>query len=310
MQVDPSQALPYAGQLLGDLALNRLEDARAIYQAAKAHHLDAGEITRLRYLLAFLEGDNTTMTQTAELLEHERGFEDLGIEEQARNKIYFGQVRAAREMSQVIADTAKREKDNQALRDFEEDTALEDALLGRSTDARQHANASLRIGGEPAMAFALIGDIGQANKMAEKWASRAAERGFANGIWIPELQAAIELKRGNALSAVELLGPVKRYEAGWTDKYMAAYLRGQAYLAARRGPEAALEFQKVLDHRGVVLSSLIGALAHVGLARALALQGDIPRARASYENFFDLWRDADQNVPILITAKSEYAKLR
>lgn len=108
---------------------------------------------------------------------------------------------------------------------------------------------------------------------------------------------------------MELLAPVKRYEAGWIDRYMAAYLRGQAYLAARRGPDAALEFQKILEHRGVVLDSLIGALAHVGLARAYVLQGDFTRARAAYEDFFNLWKDADKDVPILIAAKSEYAKL-
>jgi hypothetical protein len=91
---------------------------------------------------------------------------------------------------------------------------------------------------------------------------------------------------------------------------MAAYLRGQAFLAARRGEEAAAEFQKILDHRGVVLDSLVGSLAHVGLARAHALQGDVPRARAAYENFLNLWKDADKDVPILIAAKAEYARLR
>jgi hypothetical protein len=102
---------------------------------------------------------------------------------------------------------------------------------------------------------------------------------------------------------------VKRYEAGWIDRYMAAYLRGQAYLAARRGPDAAVEFQKILDHRGIVLSSIIGPLARVGLARAYVSQGDVPRARAAYEDLFALWKDADKDIPILIAAKSEYAKL-
>jgi len=146
--------------------------------------------------------------------------------------------------------------------------------------------------------------ITQASKIAEKWASRASEGGFFNGIWLPELRAAIELKQGNAARAVELLAPVKGYESGWIDRYMAAYLRGQAYLAAPRGVEAAAEFQKILDHRGVVLDSIIGALAHVGLARAYLLQGDVPRSRAAYEDFFNLWRDADKDVPNLVVAKS------
>jgi serine/threonine protein kinase/tetratricopeptide (TPR) repeat protein len=308
-EVDPSQALPYSGQMFGNLALNRLDDARAVYQAAKTRNVQNLEPTRVRYLLAFLEGDKGTMAQMADLLEHERGFEDESVQLQSASKLYFGQVRASRELSQTFLDTAKREKKNQAIGGIEAGMASEEALLGRLPSARQHANASLHLGGEPAMALALAGDATQASTIAEKWANRATEGGFFNGIWLPELRAAIELKQGNAVRALEFLAPVKRYEAGWIDRYMAAYLRGQAYLAARRGGEAAAEFQKILDHRGVVLDSLIGALAHVGLAQAYVLQGDAPRARVAYENFLSLWKDADKDVPILIAAKSEYAKL-
>jgi len=122
--------------------------------------------------------------------------------------------------------------------------------------------------------------------------------------------AAIELKRGDPTRAVELLSPVKHYEEGWTDSYWAAYLRGYAYLANGQGQDAALEFQKILDHPGVVLNSLYGALAHVGVARAYVLQGDTSKARTCYEDFFVLWKDADPDVPILKQAKAEYAKLQ
>jgi serine/threonine protein kinase/Tfp pilus assembly protein PilF len=308
-EVDPSQALPYSGQMFGNLALNHLEDARAVYQAAKARNVQNREPTRVRYLLAFIEGDKGTMAQMADLLEHEHGFEDESVGVQSGTKLYFGQVRAARELSQSILDTAKREKSNQAVAGIEAGTAFDDALLGQLTSARQHAYTSLRLGGEPGMAFALVGEADQARKVAEKWASRAAEGGYFNGIYIPELRACIEIRKGNPARAIDFLAAVKRYEAGWIDKYMAAYLRGQAYLAARRGGEAAVEFQKILDHRGVVLDSIIGALAHVGLARAYVLQGDVPRARAAYEDFFNLWKDADKDVPILVAAKSEYSKL-
>jgi eukaryotic-like serine/threonine-protein kinase len=139
---------------------------------------------------------------------------------------------------------------------------------------------------------------------------RAAEGGYFNGIYLPELRAAVELKQGNAERAVELLSPVKRYEGGWSDRYMAAYLRGQSYLVARRGGEAAAEFQRILDHRGVVLDSLVGPLSHVGLARAYAVQGDVERARPAYQDFLTLWKDADADIPILKQAKIEYAKLQ
>jgi predicted Zn-dependent protease len=160
------------------------------------------------------------------------------------------------------------------------------------------------------MALALIGDAAHASKIAEKWTSRTSKGDDANGIWVPELRATVELKRGNAMRAVELLVPVERYEAGWVDRYMAAYLRGQAYLAAQRGDEAASEFQKILVHRGVVLSSLIGPLSFVGLARAYTLQGDAPNAHAAYQDFLTLWKDADTDIPIYKQAKAEYARLQ
>jgi tetratricopeptide (TPR) repeat protein len=109
---------------------------------------------------------------------------------------------------------------------------------------------------------------------------------------------------------LELLEPVKRYEEGWVDSYWAAYLRGEAYLAAGNGSEAAQEFQKVVDHRGLVIDALYGALAHAELARAYALERDASRARTAYESLFALWKDADPDIPILKQAKAEYAKLR
>src|SRR5262249_36380841 len=146
-------------------------------------------------------------------------------------------------------DRAKREKNKQEVGGIEAGEAFDDALLGQLTTARQHASASLHLVGEPGMALALIGDAAQADKIAEKWESRATEGGYFEGIFIPELRAAVEIRKGNAARAVELLAPVKRYEAGWIDRYMAAYLRGQAYLATRRGEEAVAEFKTILEHR-------------------------------------------------------------
>jgi len=127
---------------------------------------------------------------------------------------------------------------------------------------------------------------------------------------VPEFRGAIELKRGNATRALELLAETSPYEAGWFNLYRAAYLRGEAYLLAGRGQEAATEFQKIIDHRGIVQNQPLGALAHLGLARAYELQGDIPKARAAYQEFLTLWKDADADIPILKQAKAEYARLQ
>jgi hypothetical protein len=114
------------------------------------------------------------------------------------------------------------------------------------------------------------------------------------------------------MQAVELLEPVTPYEAGWEDGFFAAYLRGEAYLAEHRGREAAAGFQKIIDHPGVTLAGPIGALARLEIARSYALEGDTTRARAAYHDFLTLWKDADPDpdIPILIAAKSEYAKLK
>ena len=188
--------------------------------------------------------------------------------------------------------------------------ALLEAQLGNSAGARQLAAAADKLGGQAPMALALAGDADSATKLADGIASHAPQGSFANKVWVPEIRAAIELKRDNPLRSVELLAPVATYEAGWFDEFTAAYLRGEAYLAAHRGQEAAAEFQKILDHRGAVQKSVIGALAHLQIGRAYAMQGDTAKARAAYQDFLTLWRDADPDIPTLIAAKSEYAKLQ
>jgi hypothetical protein len=189
--------------------------------------------------------------------------------------------------------------------------ALEDALLGFTARCVQHSEASLRTGSEQAaLPLALVGDTAQASKLINRIEIHAASDAPLRNVRLPELLATIELKRENSMRALELLAPVKRYEEGWTDGYLAAYLRGHAYLAGRQGQDAAREFQKILDHRGVVLNSLFGALAHVGLARAYILQGDAAKAKAAYQDFLTLWKDADPDIPILKEATAEYAKLQ
>jgi serine/threonine protein kinase/Flp pilus assembly protein TadD len=310
-ELEPGQALPYAGQLLANMALGRLNDARTVYESAKAHGVEGGEVARVRYRLAFLEGDNDAMVQLSDLLEHQRNYEDSAVLQRALTQTYYGRVRDARALLPIVIDTAEREKKKSLVGNIEANFALQDALLGFTARSLQHVEASLRTGiHESALALALAGDTKRASQLSKELATQAATDGPLRDIRLPELLAAIEMKRGNPARAIELLAPVKRYEEGWTDAYWAAYLRGEAYLANRQGPEAALEFQKIVDHRGVVLNALYGALAHVGLARAYVLQGDVAKTRVAYENFFALWKDADSDIPILQQARVEYARLQ
>jgi hypothetical protein len=292
------------------MALNRLTDARTVYEEARNHKADFGHPTRDRYLLAFLEGDTEMMTKFAASLASQPGFGNKALLEESKTEAYFGHLGRARELSRRAKEMALREGDRATAADIEADAALLEAQLGNSAEARQLAAAAGELGGQAAMALALTGDADSATELADGLASHAPPGSFANKVWVPEIRAVIELKRGNPMRAVELLAPVAAYEAGWFENFMGAYVRGQAYLAAHRGQEAAAEFQKIISHRGVVLNSVIGALAHLQLGRAYGMQGETTKARAAYEDFLMLWRDADPDIPILIAAKAEYAKLR
>jgi hypothetical protein len=156
----------------------------------------------------------------------------------------------------------------------------------------------------------LASDPDTATKMADLIERQSPAGGYVYKLRIPLIRGAIELKRGNAERALELFAPEASYEAGWFAGYLPAYLRGEAYLRLQRGQEAAAEFQKIVSHRGVVLNGEIGAVAHVGLGRAHAMQGDTAKAQAAYQDFLTLWKDADPDIPILKQAKAEYAKLQ
>jgi tetratricopeptide (TPR) repeat protein len=292
------------------MALNRLADTRRMYEAAKAQGVEAGEVTRIAYLVAFLEDDHAAMAQMADLLEHQAGYENAAVLIRAQTKTYYGRVRDSRSLSQVLLDTAQREKRNEAVGNIHAGIAVDDALLGFANRSQQHAEVASRYGAEgAALAFALAGNTSEALRLSKPLNTRAESDPDLRDIRLPELFAVMEIHRGDPARAVELLEPVKRFEEGWSDSYWAAYLRGQAYLAAGQGAEAAEQFQNVVDHRGLVQNALFGALAPLGLARSYALQGDPHKARSCYDDFFALWKDADSDIPLLKQARVEYSKL-
>ncbi|MGA8073816.1 MAG: hypothetical protein WB995_10075, partial [Candidatus Acidiferrales bacterium] len=193
------------------------------------------------------------------------------------------------------------------------------ALVGNMSVAKQQAQAALALSTgrdvEAISAFALgvAGDAAQATRLAADLAKRFPEDTLVQSNYLPTLHAATALQEGGAGKAIEALIPAAPYELGSPGLAPAlylVYLRGEAYLAAHQGSAAAAEFQKILDHPGVVTNDPIGALAHLGLGRAYALSGDTAKAQAAYQDFLALWKDADPDIRILIAAKSEYAKLK
>jgi tetratricopeptide (TPR) repeat protein len=196
---------------------------------------------------------------------------------------------------------------------------LWEALCGNAAVARKHAVAALALSRgryiQPiaATALAIAGDTARAQSLAADLHKRFPEDTLLTFVHVPTIRAASEVSRRNPSKAIEILKPAIPLELCENDESFAlypVYVRGEAYLAVHQGGEAAVEFQKILDHRGVVLNEPIGALAHLGLARAHVMQGDTAKARAAYQDFFALWTDADPDIPILLAAKAEYTKLK
>jgi predicted Zn-dependent protease len=207
--------------------------------------------------------------------------------------------------------------------DLSPDAALREAAFGHHEQARQFANESGKIAPASrdaqvlsALALARAGDATRVQTIIDDLNRRFPVNTIIQSVWLPVIRAQLELSRGNASKAVDLLQPAATYELGEGIGslnfvcILPAYVRGEAYLGAKQGGAAASEFQKLLDHRGLVANCWTGALANLGLARANAFSGDKAKARTAYQDFFALWKDADPNIPVLVAAKAEYAKLQ
>jgi tetratricopeptide (TPR) repeat protein len=197
--------------------------------------------------------------------------------------------------------------------------SLREAFFEQAPEARKRAAAALKLSNDreakygAALAFAVSGDSSRAQTLADDLERRFPEDTVVRFSYLPVLRARIALNRGNSARAIEILHAAIPYELGASRGLFGAlypiFVRGEAHLAAHQGLEAAAEFQRILDHRGIVGSDPIGALAHLQLGRALALSGDTIKAKSAYQDFLTLWKDADPNIPILKQASAEYAKL-
>ena len=230
----------------------------------------------------------------------------------------FGQ---ARELTRRAVDSAQRAQEKEAAAEYEGHNSVREGLVGLMDFAKEDAQSALATvkgkhgEGFSAIAFALAGDVANANRAIDDLTKRFPQNTVVQTRYLPMARSALALNSGNAQVAVEVLAAAAPYELGHTNEDFTfalypIYFRGQAYLAARQGPEAAAEFQKILDHRAIVVSDPIGALARLQLGRAFALSGDRTKAKAAYQDFLTLWKDADPDIPILKQAKAEYGKLQ
>ncbi len=252
----------------------------------------------------------------------QQGVEDWLLNLEANTAGYSGRLREAREFSRRAADSAGRAGEKEVAATYSALSGLREALFGNANDARRFATMAIeRSTGRDvqygsALTLAYAGENGRAQALTGDLDKRFPEATIVQFNYLPTLRAKLALCRGSAAEAIKSLRVATPYELGkitgsneWAALYP-IYVRGEAYLAAHQGSGAAAEFQKIVDHRGIVINQPIGALAHLGLARAYAMQGDTAKAKAAYQDFLTLWKDADPDIPILKQAKAEYAKLQ
>ena len=324
LRLVPNNTFTY-GNLVGDyISENRLDEAKAAYQdALKGNSSENGALHANIYWLAFLENDTAEMDRQVAWAAGKPGAQDFLDAISADTEAFHGRLSKARDFSRRAVEFDKRNDQKESAALWQMCAALREIQFGNAEQARQAAVAALDLASThdtqilAALVFAQTGDASRAEKIAEDLAKRYPADTLVNGYWLPSIHAAIELSRKNPSKAIEILAPTLQSEmdspttaVSVSAPMFPVYLRGEAYLLTHQGTEAAAEFQKFIDRKYLIGNYPLGALAHLGLGRAFALQGDAAKARTAYQDFLALWKDADPDVPILQQAKAEYAKIK
>jgi hypothetical protein len=309
----------YSNVMGADLSLNLLDEAKATYEAACARKLDGRYVRQTSYWLAFLQRDVAQMDEQLAWAAGKPGDEDFLLSLQSDTEAYYGRLSKARDFTRRAVNSAVRAQSKETAALWQVNSALREAELGNAAAAKQGVMSALGLSAgrdvELIAAFTLAraGDT-RAKAMALELEKNYPTNTLMKLYWLPAINASIELNQGNASQALKDLEIARPYElggAGTTINYIyPAYLRGQAYLLAHNANAAAGEFQKLLDHRGIVLNFVTGTLAYLQLGRAYAMAGDTAKAKTAYQDFFALWKSADPDIPMLSQAKTEYANLQ
>ena len=323
LRLDPGSAAWYENLATAYIALQRLEEAQNILNQAFARKLDDPSMHADLYALAFLRGDAAGMEREVVWSAGKPGGEDTMLALQADTEAYAGHVKKARELSRRAVEVAQSAQLAEPAAIWEGIAALREAVYGNLEEARKGAEMVLEIApnSRDAQILAILvmtrtGDVRRAQTMLDDLAAANVSNTVVQSAWLPTVRAQADLVGQRPAQALELLDAVKPYERGQLIGNLSyscmipVYLRAEAYLGAKRGPQALAEFQKLLDSRGVVGNCWSGALAHLGQGRAQAQSGSTHAARAAYQEFFSLWKDADADIPILKAARTEFAKLK
>jgi eukaryotic-like serine/threonine-protein kinase len=325
LQLNPTGRLVNGNNVNAYLYLNRLDEAKAAVGQAETKGLDSPFLRILRYQVAFLQNDSKSMAQQASWSVGKAGAQDVLLALEADTAAYSGYLKKARQLSDQASASAERAQQRETAAGYQTEAALREALLGNVAEARRRTAAALELSTArdvmygAALALALAGDgagvQSEVEKLTNELTKRFPEDTLVKFNYLPTLHAQLALNRKNPVNAISSLRAASSCELSTTAahfNFVALYpvfVNGQAHLAANQGKQAASDFQKIVDHRGVVTNSPIGALAFLGLARAYAQEKEVDKARATYEKFFTLWKGADPDIPVQMQAKAEYVKL-
>ncbi len=333
MRILPNASPWYTNLASFDLALQRLEEARKTIQESFARKLDEFTQHAVLCALGFLEADSGAMAEQLQWFAAKPEYENIGLAFASDSEAYAGHLVKARELTKRAVDSAVHADNKEGGAIFQAIAAQREAAYGNTAEARRMAAEALRIAPasqgaevEAALAFAMSGDSARAESLAQDLGKRFPLDTQMQSLWLPAIRAQLQLEKKNPASALTTLQAASPIELGQiqfvsnVSCLYHVYLRGEAYLAAGQGSAATAEFQKILDHSGIVWNCWTGALAHLGVARANASESrtsqgadaDAARVRAlnAYKRFLTLWRDADPTIPLLKEAKAEYAKLQ
>jgi len=322
LRLEPDDAIAY-GNLADDyLALDRIKDAKATLDEAGKRNLDSEFLHLNRYHLAFLENDLPAMQEQSLWARGKPSAEDGQLSDDSDTEAYYGRLRKARELTRQAVESAKRNAGTDTAALWQVNEALREAEFGNTALSRKAVADTMALSSKPdvellaALALARSGDTVQSSALADKVAAEFDRDTMIQAYWLPTIRAAIAIDHGDAQKAIELLSTASEYELGEPVQWPShgtlypVYVRGDAYLRAGDGVRALTEFEKMIDHRGIVANLPLGALAHLQLGRAYKLAGNAGKAREAYAASLVVWLQADSDIPILKQAKAEYAKLK
>jgi predicted Zn-dependent protease len=314
VRIAPHDGQSYANLVDAYISLNNPSEANAVAAQAISQNLDSSTLRLYLYDVACLEQNSAAMQKQIAWAEGEPGIEDVFLSGQANNSATYGQLARAKELTGRATDAARRADEKETAAEYDLDEAQREAEFGNDAEARRSAEAALSLARDrdtkygAAIAFALSGEANRAQSLASQLDKDFPDDTIVQYVYLPTIRGTIAATQKDPARALQALEAVRPYELGLAGGMLPVYIRGLAYLEANDGQKAESEFQKIVDHPGLVVNAPIGPLARLQMGRAYLMQGKTAQAKAAYEDFLNRWKDADQDIPVLRDARAEYAK--